>query len=269
MSRALHQSLKQTGQEALRGLLHLIYPATCVVCAQPATFASPNLCDPCRDTLTGDTDITCPRCAGTVGAYLDLSAGCIHCREENYPFERVLRLGYYEGLLRTLILRLKHSAGEILAEQLGSLLAQPLERTWRPGEIDVVIPVPLHWSRRLRRGYNQSQAIASGLAACLRLPCKPAWLRRCRATAHQTGLSGAARRENVKQAFRVPWWAAVRGRVILLVDDVLTTGTTAAEASRALHAAGATRVLVAVLARSHAGPFALSGTTATTSTVDF
>jgi uncharacterized protein (TIGR03000 family) len=114
---------------------------------------------------------------------------------------------------------------------------------------EVVVPVPLHWWRRWRRGYNQSAALAYGLAAGLKLSCQPGWLRRIRNTPPQTSQTLAGRRENVRGAFRARTGVPLRGRSVLLVDDVMTTGATASEAARALRAGGAARVVVAVLAR--------------------
>jgi predicted amidophosphoribosyltransferase len=108
----------------------------------------------------------------------------------------------------------------------------------------------LHWLRRWRRGYNQSAALARGIATRLGLPCHPSWLRRIRNTPQQTHQTPAGRKANVRGAFRTRPGAPVRGRTILLVDDVMTTGVTASEAARALRAGGASRVVVAVLARA-------------------
>ena len=117
---------------------------------------------------------------------------------------------------------------------------------------DTVIPVPLHWLRYWKRGYNQSEVLARGLAARLQLPCRTGWLRRIRNTPKQTAQTPAARRENVRGAFRTGRSADLSGRTILLVDDVLTTGSTCSEAARALRDAGAKNVMVAVLAHSRA-----------------
>jgi ComF family protein len=113
------------------------------------------------------------------------------------------------------------------------------------------VPVPLHWWRRWTRGYNQSQALAQAVASQLRVPCKPHWLRRIRNTPQQVKRSASARHENVRKAFFASARAELRGKTIMLVDDVLTTGSTASDAARALHAAGAARIVVAVLAGGH------------------
>lgn len=251
MSHALYERLSTAGRDLLGGLLHLVYPPACVVCHAPATSDSPNLCAACRAALTTDARPRCPRCAGNIGPFVDCADGCPHCRGDFFHFEQVFRLGYYDGLLQAVVLAMKHARGEMLAEVVGRLYAEHLELGLRGIGADVVVPVPLHWRRRLGRGYNQSAALARALAERLGVPCRPGWLRRVRHTPHQTGLSRTERRANVRAAFRTTGWARVRGRTVLLVDDVLTTGTTASEAAHALRVAGALRVVVVVLARSH------------------
>jgi predicted amidophosphoribosyltransferase len=102
----------------------------------------------------------------------------------------------------------------------------------------------------LWRGYNQSESLARALAFRLKIPCQPGWLRQVRATAHQKGQTPADRRSNVKDAFRGQPHPDLQGKIVLLVDDVFTTGSTASEAARALRCAGAAHILVAVLART-------------------
>jgi ComF family protein len=172
--------------------------------------------------------------------------GCPRCRDKVLHFETALRLGPYDGILRDVVLRLKHANGEGLADLMGALWAEHAQARLRQCGANVVIPVPLHWWRRLQRGYNQSEALAQTLADSLQLPCRPRWLRRLRHTPKQTLQTPAQRWDNVRGVFRAR--PQVRGLSVLLVDDVLTTGGTASEAARALHAAGAARVVVAVLA---------------------
>jgi ComF family protein len=232
-----------------RGLLHLLYPGACGVCGRPLPPDQADFCAACRTALTTDPDTICPRCAGTVGPYTHLDGGCTACRNLSFAFERVLRLGPYDGVLREAILRLKHASGEGLAEALGLLWGAHTGANLRAAGATVVVPVPLHWRRHWQRGYNQSEALARSLAGHLGLPCRPRWLRRVRHTPHQTHQPPTARAENVRDAFRarrVP----LAGHTVLLVDDVMTTGSTAGEAARALRRGGAARVVVAVLARA-------------------
>jgi ComF family protein len=161
-----------------------------------------------------------------------------------------MRLGEYDGLLRKVVLRLKNRRGEALAELLGQCWAE--RETTRFGALraDAVVPVPLHFWRRMGRGYNQSEALSRGLARRLGLPCEAGWLQRVRHTPRQTGQSAAGRLKNVRGAFALGPRAQVAGRCLLLVDDVMTTGATASEAARVLRANGARHVAVAVLARA-------------------
>jgi ComF family protein len=244
--------LATTARTLARGLLHLVYPAACWGCQRflrPEEAAS--FCLPCRLALTGDRAPTCPRCAGTVGPFVNLDGGCLKCRREPLAFAAAFRLGPYEGLLRDIILRLKHAGSDGLAEAVGGLWAEHAADRLRSAGPQVVVPVPLHWMRRWQRGYNQSETLAQALASHLHLPCKPGWLRRIRRTAKQTAQAPAERRTNVRGAFRARPGTVLKNRTVLLVDDVLTTGSTASEAARALRAAGAARVVVAVLAHDH------------------
>ena len=134
---------------------------------------------------------------------------------------------------------LRHPAPWILATAVVLLLV-----------LELVVPLPRHWWRRLERGYNQSTALARGLTDRLGLPSPVSCLRRIRHTATQTRLSATARHANVRGAFRAALPHHLQGKAVLLVDDVMTTGSTASEAARALRDAGAGSVIVAVLARA-------------------
>jgi ComF family protein len=208
------------------------------------------LCAACQHDLFADPLPFCPRCAGSVGPFAVIDGRCRACRDEPFYFEQVVRLGPYEGLLREVVLRLKHQTGEGTAELFGERWAEHAAPQFEALHADAIVPVPLHWLRRWRRGYNQSASLARGLATRLGLPCNPSWLRRVRNTPQQTLQTPAGRKANVRGAFRTRAGAPVKGRTILLVDDVMTTGATASEAARALRAGGAARVVVAVLARA-------------------
>jgi ComF family protein len=234
----------------IHGFFNLLYPAACHLCDTPLPPDGSAFCHPCRTELLFDPHNVCPRCAATVGPFAEVTQGCLLCRERKYAFEVVVRLGFYEGKLRDAILKMKHSRGETLAELIGehwSVQAEPLLRSLGA---EIVVPVPLHWRRRWARGYNQSEALARALAERLGLRCRPSCLRRVRHTPLQTAQNATARLENVRGAFRARG-AEFAGQTVLLVDDVMTTGSTANEAARALRQAGAARVVVAVLARSH------------------
>jgi len=148
--------------------------------------------------------------------------------------------------LRDLIHLYKYGRIRTLARPLAELLraALPRDEHW-----DVVAAVPLHWLRKWRRGFNQSELLARQVARSTGVPLVSA-LRRVRATPAQAGLSHTGRRRNVATAFRSRRPASLEGRSILLIDDVLTTGSTAAACARALKKGGASRVLVLTVARA-------------------
>ena len=233
-----------------RGLLHLLYPACCHFCGSPLPAVAP-FCASCQAAFLSDSTPSCPRCAASVGPFAVIDGRCVHCRDEALAFDAASRLGSYDGRLRDAVLRIKSHSGETLAELMGELWADHAALALRALAADVLVPVPLHWRRRWRRGYNQSEALAHGLAAKLHLPCGPCGLRRICATPMQTSQTLAARRENVRGAFAAVHHPGAAGKTVLLVDDVMTTGATASEAARALKAAGARRVVVAVLTRAH------------------
>jgi ComF family protein len=128
-------------------------------------------------------------------------------------------------------------------------LASLLGRIAPPDQsFDAIVPVPLHWRRQWQRGFNQSELLANGVAKRLGIPSIKA-LRRVRPTQTQAGLSNAGRRKNVAAAFRIRRRCSVKGKRILLIDDVMTTGSTAAACALALKRAGATKVVLLTIAR--------------------
>jgi ComF family protein len=247
------QRMAATGRSLAQGMLQLLYANVCWACGVALRPHDKAFCDDCRRLLITDPHSSCPRCSSTIGPFTDVRDGCPACRAHSLAFDHAFRLGPYEGLLRELILKMKHHSGEVLAELVGELWADQLVPRLRGTPVDAVMPVPLHWWRRLRRGYNQSATLARVLARRLRVPLRSRWLRRQRNTPRQTYQpSPQARRDNVRGAFRLAAPVSVKGNTLLLVDDVMTTGSTASEAARPLRAAGATHIIVAVLAHGHA-----------------
>jgi ComF family protein len=142
---------------------------------------------------------------------------------------------------------MKNSAYEPLSDVVGELWATHRRSQFDEHTIDIVIPMPLHWSRRWSRGYNQSDNLARAVARVIGKPCDRNALVRRKATVNQKGLSAAERWRNMTGAFR-PGRTMVKNMRVLLIDDVMTTGATADAAARTLLEAGAAQVRLAVVA---------------------
>jgi ComF family protein len=181
---------------------------------------------------------------------------CLLCQRADPPFERAVAYGSYDGGLRDLIHVLKFQQVRPAAAVLGCVLAETmaqLEKTMPVGTI-AVVPVPLHKRKQSQRGFNQAEMIARGALKQLSRPkrfdlCAGVLLRR-RETGSQIGLTRHQRRENLRGAFAVGDPSRILNRDVLLIDDVLTTGTTASECARVFLRAGAARVWVATVART-------------------
>jgi competence protein ComFC len=162
-------------------------------------------------------------------------------------FDRAYSYGLYNGSLRKLIHLFKYSGMKPLGKRLAGLLCRALPDDGAE-RFDAIVPMPLHWRRRWRRGFNQSEILARLVAKDRRVPMIDA-VSRVRATAIQAGLTNSNRRKNVAGAFRVLKKPRIAGKRILLIDDVMTTGSTATACASALKRAGAASVTLLTLAR--------------------
>jgi ComF family protein len=251
MKAAPSNSFRQLLQRLSRGLLDLVYPPLCTLChVGLADEMTHSFCPGCLSQLQALQGSPCPRCAAVIAIPTPANEDCPYCRSERYRFAKVVSCGSYQGVLRNIVLQLKESRGEPLAGKVAQFLFQQRRDVLLAMQCDVVVPVPLHWTRRLWRGYNQAGAMAGVLARNLGKPCRPSWLWRVRQTPKQASVSPLARRRNLRKAFRAHLPQRQKNCRVLLVDDVLTTGSTADACTRALLAAGAGAVCVAVLARA-------------------
>ena len=176
---------------------------------------------------------------------------CGLCRRAAPPYRKAVSYGAYAGPLRELVHLLKYHQVKPAARFMGKLLNGILANVPLPESL-LLIPVPLWTGKRRTRGFNQAEEIARALVgtASTRIQLDTTSLVRQRETASQTGLTRHQRRDNVRGAFAVVRHGAVQGKSILLVDDVMTTGTTAGECARVLMKAGAKEVFVATIARA-------------------
>ncbi len=225
-----------------RGLLDLVYPAHCGGCGGLGSA----FCPDCRRTLLLLHPPWCERCGAPLAA--PAPGLCRRCAGARPPaFGLARSVAAYEGPLRSALLALKLRGLRPVACELGKLLAS-LACSEVTSGVGTVVPVPLHMARLRSRGFNQSHLIAGPIAAELGARLLPTALRRVRQETPQALLGARARAENVRDAF-APGEPAARG-IVLLVDDIYSTGATASACAAALMAAGASGVKVLTLARA-------------------
>jgi len=229
---------------------NLLFPSDCRICgellrdfsripvcplclAPPQPIAAEYFCVSCRMTFLTPHP-------------LDESGRCTLCRLGAHGFDAAYSYASYGGTLRKLVHLYKYSGVHPLSKVFGQwmALALPREQTF-----DMVVPMPIHWWKRVQRGFNQAEFLAGEIARRWNVPVRKA-VRRTRSTPSQSGLTNAKRRANVQGSFAMARGMRLDGKRILLIDDVLTTGATASACARVLKRAGAKHVTILTLART-------------------
>jgi ComF family protein len=231
----------------LRFALDLALPRLCAVCHEPVE--GQGLCPACWSKLSFISKPYCER-LGVPFVY-DPGPGILSMEAIANPpaYHRARAAVRFDEISRALVHSLKYGDRLDLAPMMGRWLGQAGRELL--AEADGLVPVPLHWRRRWARRFNQSAVLAAAVSAAGGVPVAAGALKRVKATAQQVGLSRSERAANVQGAFRVPpeRRAAVAGRRLVLIDDVLTSGATVEGCARALLRAGAANVDVLVFAR--------------------
>jgi ComF family protein len=237
------------GARRLAGtLLDLAYPPLCLHCDAP-TAVTDTICASCFKDLRPITAPLCPRLGLPFASFLGPDAVSAEALADPPPFGRARAAVIYGAVARTVVSRLKYGDRPELARFCARLMAGAGHELW-PGE-PLLVPVPLHPARQRERRYNQSAELARALAAVTGLDVDTGLVRRIRRTRQQVGLSGDGRQRNVAGAIAVHHDILVRlrGRRVVLVDDVYTTGATTKAVTRALLKAGVEAVDVVTFAR--------------------
>ena len=224
--------------------LTLLYPPRCLVCG---VLGASGLCPACAREIVPVGLPQCARC----GHALAPEGPCFNCAGRTPAFARARAMGGYEGVLRTAIHHFKYRDRPQLDAPLGGLLAafaRANGAALNGLRFDALIPVPMHAVRKRLRGYNQSERLARVLSVELALPLATGVLLRTRATRAQVGLTAATRLTNLQGAFAVRRAETVRGKTLLLIDDVATTGSSLHECAAVLKSAGAKAVYALTLA---------------------
>lgn len=234
-----------------RSMWDLVYPPTCPLCNDSLSSeeAPPCLCESCREQVATAAEHMCPRCGRERSVTLP-DGRCPACRDEVYQFGHVVCLGPYADALSEAIVRMKHAGQQSLTAGLARELVRRVRETPELSDLDVLVPIPMHWRRRVLRGAGTSQVLAEALSIRMCLPLSMTTIKCTRGTKKQSTLSPTARRKNVRGAFLVTDATSVKGLHIGLVDDTVTTGATANEAAKVLRKAGAERISLIAMARA-------------------
>lgn len=218
--------------------LNILYPRRCPVCHDIAVPKGHKICEGCRQKLKPIEGPRCFRCSKPLEA--EEQEFCRNCQRKTHHYDQGIGIFTYGSLLQQSLIKLKYEKRQEYGLFYGEFAAFYAREKILHWKIDMVVPIPLHWKRMEKRGYNQAEIIAGALGKKLNLPVNAKILKRKRNTRPQKDLNEAQRKENLAQAFAV--CKNVQDMTILLVDDIYTTGATVDAAARVLKAAGAKKV---------------------------
>lgn len=253
-------------QRLPKAFLHAIFPPKCLICSayydsqqdstgSDASYPISDLttlyfCGSCRKDLTPIASPFCSRCGLPFVSREGESHTCSECLLEKRYFRKARAFGVYDGSLMEAIHLFKYRKKSLLSRPLSTLARETFFQFWDVGGIDLLVSVPLHVKRLRERGFNQAHLLIRRWARQDGIVLEGLTLIRSRWTEPQTTLSRTERRKNIKGAFSLRHPEKIKGRKVLLVDDVYTTGATVNECARVLMKAGAEFVDVLTLARA-------------------
>ena len=240
---ALHTS------ELFQAAVSLLYPATCTICGKNVR-AGEYLCEECEAKIVRILPPFCKTCSGPFEGSITSAFTCANCAHRTIHFDAAVAAYRGRSIVREIIHEFKYARQIHLRHLVAHWLRAALDdERLRDISFDLIVPEPLHPARQRERGFNQASLLAELLGAETSMPSRPV-LQRIRYTTTQTALDRSQRMENLHNAFRLRKNADVRGLRVLLIDDVLTTGSTLSECARVLKRAGAISVHAATAARA-------------------
>jgi ComF family protein len=221
-----------------RTTLDWLFPPTCLGCGKEGVF----ICPECFSKIKLIPRDVCNFC----GSYTSKKGKCPNCDGKVLPYAGFRAFAYYDGVVRKAVHHLKYQNDLTIGRYLAGLLQMVYDRTgW---EVDLIVPIPISEQKRTERGYNQSERLAKPLSEFLEIPFSNDALIRINEISSQVGLNKEQRRENVRQAFLAKT-NPVKGKKVLLVDDVFTSGATMEAAADELKGAGASQVYCLTVAK--------------------
>src|SRR5438445_1970475 len=235
--------------ELLQSAVSLLYPPLCTICGR-SVRAGEYLCNQCEAKTVRIVAPFCQKCSEPFEGAITGVFTCANCAHRRIYFDAAVAAYRGRGIVRQIIHEFKYGRRIHLRHLVARWLCAAFDdERLRGRKFDIIVPVPLHPTRQRERGFNQASLLAELLTARVSVPCKPV-LKRIRYTTTQTALDRAERMENLHNAFRLRRNANVRGLRVLLIDDVLTTGSTLSECARILKRSGAISVYAATAARA-------------------
>ncbi len=234
-----------------RRALGLVWPRNCPFCSYPLADTDPGIvCPACLSLAKPIEPPFCRRCASPfTGTVTDETFVCGYCQDLHFYFSRAVCACRTQGVVRECILRFKYNREMYFGPHLVDWLVGAAQRwiDWR--EIDAIVPVPLHPRKERQREFNQAEYLAAGLSKVVSVPVLKRNLRRIRDTPTQTKLDAEARMKNLRDAFGVRDEKAFKGKRLVILDDVFTTGATMDSCAKTLRKAGAKDVSALAVAR--------------------
>jgi competence protein ComFC len=238
-----------TATDLIREVASLVYPPTCTTCSSSVGLRE-YLCPDCEAKLVRIVPPFCANCSEPFDGAITTTFSCANCAHRVLHFDAAVSAYRSRGIARHVILNFKYGRQIHLRHLVGRwLLAAFDDSRLRERRFDVIVPVPLHPARQRQRGFNQAALLAERLGPHLGVAVRPV-LQRVRFTTTQTAFDRAERIQNLRHAFRLRKNADVRKLDVLLIDDVLTTGSTLSECARVLKKSGARSVYAATAARA-------------------
>lgn len=235
--------------ENLRSLATLFYPPACVACGV-SVDDSQYLCASCQNKIARIVPPFCAKCSEPFDGAISTEFACANCGQRTLSFNAAVAAYRSRGVVRHVVLKFKYGREMRLRHIVGQWLCDAFKDARLAGRtFEMIVPVPLHPARERDRGFNQAALLAQIASERLAVPCRPV-LQRIRFTTTQTAFDRAERMDNLRDAFRLRRRADVRGCRVLLVDDILTTGSTLSECARVLKSAGASSVFAVTAARA-------------------
>jgi ComF family protein len=238
-----------TSKVILSGIASLVYPPNCTICAA-SVESDEYLCADCDAKLSRIVAPFCSKCSEPFDGAITTTFACANCSHRTLYFDAAISAYRSRGIARHVILNFKYGKQFHLRHLVSSWLLAALDDSRiRDRKFDMIVPVPLHPARQRERGFNQADLLAERASDRIGVPVRPV-LQRVRFTTTQTAFDRTERIQNLREAFRLRKNADVRRLDVLLIDDVLTTGSTLSECARVLKTNGAGSVYAATAARA-------------------